>query len=285
MRPPHKKVVGARKAGRLLEPAQKPRVAQVHVALKLVALGVVANARNAPAASGVNVAKNGQIHVIANAQVVAALRKVKAQLRRFAIGRQHNAAVALLLVGEKAKGHRQRGRNVGHLEVSRAGNDFVVLNHLQLGSLNVKVRIIGIAGGVLAVLDVNDVVRHLFYLLAVNVAFALLHHRFRNFTLLRGEVVAHGIGGKFLLAIVEFGPPNLLSGTVRFAKCGEHVVLQIQLNVFGLQPNLVVLYLRIAKQVKFLLHQVKFHRVGRQVFNFGIEFAFILLNHGRIGRN
>ena len=141
--------------GHVLFALHRAQVAKVKVAAKAVALVVVGLGTQAPRALGVDFAQGLEVHIVVDGPIVATIAQVKSAARFVAI-RWHDKARRILFVErEEAVGYGQRQWHVLHHQVCRSEHHVLARPHLGTRQCQIKVRVLGIAGGVTPLFEVE----------------------------------------------------------------------------------------------------------------------------------
>ena len=158
----------------------------------LVAPGIRGLGRQAPRTTRVDFARDGQVGMLSQRQVVAAITQVETPVIVLTEGGHQDTALVFLAEGEIAKGHSNGQRQVLEHHIGRAGNHIMFGLHLGLGQLEIEVRmLVVVTGGVATVLNIIVVVLGLLGDAAGKVTLALLGDNVGDVTALGLEVVFH----------------------------------------------------------------------------------------------
>ena len=141
------------------------RELHVEAAAVLVSLDVARGGRGLPRAERVESAAERQVGIFAQRDVVAQVAEEESLGGLLSVGGHQQTRLGAHVDREEALGYAEEiDRHVLHDQVGRSGDHLLPGNHLCLGHGQVEVRVVGlVAGGVLAVLDVEGVVGHLLH--------------------------------------------------------------------------------------------------------------------------
>ena len=192
MVPQHLEVVHLVIVGVAFLASHRGQVIDTERAGMLVAPGIGRLGRQAPGPTGIDLARDSEVGMLAQRKVITAIAQVEATVVVLAKGRHQDAALVLLAEGEIAKGHRNGQRQVLQHHICRAGHDILLGLDLSLGELEVEVRVLMvITGGIAAILDVVVIVLGLLGDTASEEPLALLCDNVGNVAALGLEVIFH----------------------------------------------------------------------------------------------
>ena len=139
--------------------------------------------------------REGEVHVLAEGEVVTEIAEEEAALAVLAVGRHQESRLGARTDREEAlRNTEEIDRYVLHDQVGGAGDHLLARNHLRLGHGQIEVGVIRlVAGGVFAALDVDVVVGHLLHAAADEPSVALLRRHALDLGLARLEIVGDGV--------------------------------------------------------------------------------------------
>ena len=242
------------------------RVLEVEAAAVLVALDVARGGRSLPRSQRVDAAAHRQVGVFAQGEVIAQVAQEETFGVLLAVGGHQQARLGAHVDREEALGDAEEvDRHVLHHQVGRAGDHLLAGYDLRLGHRQVEVGVVRmVAGGVLAVLDVDRVVGHLLHAAAHQPAVALLRGHALDFRLLRVEVVGdrvHLVGGR-PFGEFGFGDNILAVERVGLAVGVDHLRIHVDAHVVGLEVAVLVGDVALVVDVDQLVARVVDQRVG-----------------------
>ena len=255
-------------------------VADEQGAVIAVALAVVGGGGESPGAFGVDFAHELQVHLVADGKVVAAVAQVEAARGLVAVGRHDETAGVALGEGEEAVGDGKGQRHVGHYQVGGSEDDILARPHLgaRHGEVEVGVRLV--AGGVAAVVEVHVALAVALGEFGGHVAVLLLGVDVVDESLLGLEVEGHGVGLVGVGAHFEDGCAKLASRGINGA-CGMHQAgVQRHVDLVALEVHVLVLHVRLAKEVGHAGDAVVGHGVGGGVLHGGVDAVLALAVQG-----
>ena len=167
----------------------------VEVARVFVALDVARSGGGLPGAQRVDAARQREVHVLSQREVVAEIAEEEAPLPVFAVGRHQKARFGPRTDREKSFGNTEYvDRDIFHDQIGGSRDDFLAGNDLGLGHCKIEVRVVGlVAGRIFAALDVDVVVGHLLHAAADEPAVTLLCRDTLDLRLARLEIVGDRI--------------------------------------------------------------------------------------------
>ena len=167
----------------------------VEVARVLVAFDVARCGGSLPRSERVDARREGEVHVLAEGEVVTEIAEEEAALAVLAVGRHQESRLGARTDREEAlRNTEEIDRYVLHDQVGGAGDHLLARNHLRLGHGQIEVGVIRlVAGGVFAALDVDVVVGHLLHAAADEPSVALLRRHALDLGLARLEIVGDGV--------------------------------------------------------------------------------------------
>ena len=221
----------------------------VEVSAESVALAVVHLAAQSPGALRVDFAQGLEVHVVVDGEVVAAVAQVETANRFVAKGGHNKARRVFLGHPEESEGHEQRQGHILHDQVGRAKETLLARNDLGAREFEAKVRMLGVAGGIGGVLEVERTVVGALALAASQEAVALGRTDVADEALLRLEVEGHRF------ALVLFAA-LLVEGLARERTCGiavgigiDHTAVHVHAHLGGVELHALVVHLALAKEV------------------------------------
>ena len=215
-------------------------VADVEIAFEFVADVVVAACFGGPAEDGVDFAEEGEVDVVVESEVVAAVFKVVSAVVHPTIVGHENAGGAVVSHGEEGKGEDERCGDVFDGDVGGAGKNFVAGDEFGVGKVDGKVGVGVVAGGVLTAIEVHDRVAYFFDSGTVKESFALLGDDTGDETFLGVVVKDNGVGNVFGIALFEIGAAGGVVGRIENGLGTKELAFEIHTNVVGGEFHSVV---------------------------------------------
>lgn len=248
MAPQYLKVGLLRVVGLALLAIDRFEVADVEAAAVFVALHIARLRAHSPRTLGVDFARESQVSIVAEGEVVAAVAQVEASLVVIAECRHDHARRVTVGEREKAERHCQRQRQTGKHHIGRA-NDYVLAGaNLGLGELEIEVgALVVVARGVASAFHIVVLALAFLGLAAGEVALALLGDYVGDKAFFRLEVVLHGLGLIVGAALGEDGLAYDVAHGVGGAH-GEYVV-EAQVHIDVVRVKLDVAVLNVARAV------------------------------------
>lgn len=243
-------------------------VADVEVALVTVAPVVVAAGFGRPAEVGVYVAQQGEINMVVEGEVVAAVFEVESAVVHPAVAGNEYARGASVGDGEKSERQRQRSGHVFDGDVGGTGDKFVAGDDFGLGEVDGEMGVGVIAGGVLSAAHIHHRVVHLFHLLSMQESFALLRDDTRDEAFLGAVVEGDGVGYVFGLVLLEEGVSADGSVAVKHRPCMQCLPVEIHAYIVRFQFHSVIQDDAVGVEVGLALAYINHDRVGRLVVDF-----------------
>ena len=222
-------------------------IVETEVAGVFVAFVVGRRRIGLPRAFGVDAAREAQVDVVVDGEVVAAVAQVESAGRLVAVAGHEEARRVAAAEGEEAERYGQRQRHVGQHEPRRAEDDVLLGPHLGTAQRQVEVgMLVVVARGVAAVFHVIFLVVALFGVLAGDVAFALLGGDVVDEAAFRLEVVAHLFRLVGRLAVLEHGFALQGAGGVGHAVGMDDAAVHVHGHHGGRQFDALVIDFRVA---------------------------------------
>ena len=190
--------------------------------------------------------------------------------------------------GEEPEGQHKRSGHASEAQVGRTDEDLVVLDDLGLGKGDLEMRVVELAGGVFAALDVGHVVAHLLDLLAMDVAVVLGGDDVRDLALLGLEVVFDFAGVVVGVGLDEDGVAVQSPVGVGHAAGIQLAVLEVDFDVVGAELHVLVLHHGAAEEVGVAALQVVDHGILCAVLHRGgdgVGGDDLRTWEGRVGRS
>ena len=214
---------------------------------ELVAFPIGGSRAQRPRTVRINIAGEGEIHVVINIKVISAITQVESAHALLPVRGHDDARRALVGNREKAERNGQRKRNALELKVGRSRDDLFVFNHLGLGHAYAEVgMVVLIASRVHAFLHAIDRVVLLFGDFSLKVPLALLGDDIRDDSFLGVEIIPHLDALESLPVVREVGGAHQFAGGIRRAGGISQLFLHVQLNIVGLQFRGDILHIGVA---------------------------------------
>ena len=131
-------------------------IADVEVAFVFVAYIVVAFGFSRPAEVGVEFAKECEVEVVVEGEIIAAVFEVVAAVVHPAVAGHEDAGGAVVGHGEEGKGEDEGCGDILDGDIGGAGEDFVASDELGVCEVDGEVGVGMVAGGVLPPVEVHD---------------------------------------------------------------------------------------------------------------------------------
>ena len=176
--------------------------------------------RESPAALGVYLAAQGEVHVVVDGEVVTAVAKIESPVEVVAEGGKYDSAGVFFREREVPEGERERERHIGEHHIAGACHHIFLGPYLGLGQLEIEMRmLVVLAGGVFAVFHEESSILGALRLASGEVAVLLLGDDLGDVSPLGLEVILHGLRFIFARFILEHGGGGELPYGVEHA-CG-----------------------------------------------------------------
>ena len=246
-------------------------VGEEDVAAIGVAAGVVALGREAPRAAGVDFAEEFEVEAVGEGEIVAALAQVEAAGGLVAVGGHDEAGGVFLVDGEETVGDGDGQGHIGHDEIGGAEERLLAGGDFGAGELEVEVGVVGVAGGVLGVLEIEVAIAGAFGVDAAQIAGALGGFHVVDEALLALEVEGH------LATFVVFAPLGVdglaleVAGAVGYAGGAHERGVHVEGDVVGLETHVLILHIGLSVEVGESALGVVDEAVFGAVFHGGVE--------------
>ena len=236
--------------GHVLVARHGGEVRHVDIAAVAIAVGVVALGRHAPGPFGVEFAEEFEVHAVGEGEVVAAIAQVETAGSLFAVGGHDESRRVGAVEGEKSVGNGQWQWNVGHNEIGRTEKSFFPRTHFRAGESEAEVGVVGVAGGVLRVLEVEVAVVGALRVGRAHEAFALGGLDVLDEALFRLEVERHVFALVLLAPLLVNGLPFEFVGERILHPAGVHEVgVEVHPDVVGREGHVLIVHLRVAVEM------------------------------------
>ena len=248
--PTHEEVVGKGKARRAREALTLTLETHVEPTFVAVPVVVVGPQTHRPTPARVDVRQQLGVPVLPDGHVITQVLQEEPQVAPVAVARQQHPLTLFFLMQRKPpKRQGQRRRDLSKLQVERAADHLVVGHHDGLGQVEMKVWVLGVAGGELATPDVDRFVGLPFGLPRMEHRALFLGHCVRTQPLAGAEIVAQLILAERLSVVLEHRPTDPGPEAVPRPKGTHLVVVQPQHNAVGRQGHRTTLHPSVSGEV------------------------------------
>ena len=121
-----------------------------------VSLSVVAGCRESPRSLGINLAQQFQVPFVVHGEIVSAVSQIEASCRFISVGRHDETAAVALAEREETVRDSERHRHIAHHEIGWSEDYILARSYLGSGERDIEVGMRIIAGGIPAVLQIDD---------------------------------------------------------------------------------------------------------------------------------
>ena len=224
-------------------------VGEEDVAAIGVAAGVVALGRETPRAAGVDFAEEFEVDAVGEGKIVTAVAQVETAGGLVAVGGHDETGGVFFVDGEEAVGDGDGQGHIGHDEIGGAEERLFAGGDFGAGELETEVRMLGVAGGVLGVLEIEVAVAGAFGVDAAQIAGALGGFHVVDEALLGLEVEGH------LATFVVFAPLGVdglalqAAGAVGYAGGAHERGVHVEGDVVGLETHVLILHIGLSVEV------------------------------------
>ena len=229
----------------------------------LVSLAVVACRRKSPRTLGVDFSQQFQIPLVADGEIISTVTEIETAVALITIGRHNETAAVALGEREESVWDTQRHRHIADHEIGGAEDDILAGAHLGSGERDVEVGMRIIAGGISAMLQIDDTRRISLRLHTGEESILLLGIYIINKGLLALEVELDGIGIIGIIAHLEdrFSLDASISHRV-LGTAGSHIAfVQIHGDAVGGKIHVLVLHVRVSIEMRHLVVGIIYQRV------------------------
>ncbi len=239
---------------------------EIQVARIFVSLYVARSGVHLPRPECVDSARQGEVHVLAEGEVVTEAAHEESSARLLAVRGHQDSRFRSRAEREKRLGQaEERYVDILYDQMARAHDGLFARNDLYLRRAVIEMRMVRlVAGSVHAARDVDGVVLHLLHVLAHEPSVALLGGYVLDLGALALDVVGDGVhverGG--VLRELGAGYDGLSVHRVGLAVRVYVLAVEVDVHEVGLQRHVVVRHLAFLVQIDHLAAQVVIERVG-----------------------
>ena len=228
----------------------------------LVALHVARGHAGLPRPERVDTAKQGQVDVVVEGEIVSGVTQEKAFLVLLAPRGHDETRLPPARRREKAEGQHQRiNRNVLHHHVGGAYDHLLAGNHLGLGHGQIEMRMIGIAGSELTAGYIDRVVLHLLDPGSEQITLSVLRRHLLDPGFLGLDVVGDRIHLVARRAVQKLGSRGLARHRVHPSVRENLLALHVDLHEVGLQVLVLILHVALLVNIDELAARIVDQRV------------------------
>ena len=193
----------------------------------LVSLGIVGLGGKPPRTLREDFSQHLQVNIITDGKVISPVTKIEATVHFIPESRHDETRRITAAEREKSEWYGNGQRNILHHQLGRAEHHILLRAHLGLSELQIEVRMFMIASGIFTVTDIELIARTLLGLLTGYISLPLLGNDTIDETLLRLEVIAHGLRFVWRITFLEhrssgFSSQRILD-TLRIHHAAVHV--------------------------------------------------------------
>ena len=239
-----------------------------------VAAGVVALGRESPGAAGVDFAEEFEVEAVGEGEIVAAVAQIEAAGGLVAVGGHDEPGGVFLVDGEEAVGDGDGEGHIGHDEIGRAEEGFLAGRDFGAGELETEVGVLGVAGGVLGVLEIEVAVAGAFGVDAAQIAGALGGFDVVDEAFLALEVEGHLATFVVFASLGVDGLALEVAGAVGHAGGADERGVHVEGDVVGLEPHVLILHVGLSVEVRQSALGVVDEAVFGGVFHRGVDAGF-----------
>ena len=253
-------------------------IAEIERAGILVSLAIVAGCRDTPGTLGIDFAQQFQIPFIIHGEVISAITQIEASCRFVAIGRHDETAAVALGEREESVWDGKRHRHIANHKIGWSEDHVLARSHLCPGERDIEIRVRIIAGGISAMLQIDDTRGISLRLHTREESILLLGIYIINKCLLALEIELDGIGVVGIAAHLEdrFTLHATLLRRVGCTARPDVALVQIHRDAVGGEIHVLVLHVRVAIEMRHLAVGIIHQRVVGLVIDRCVDAARLL---------
>ncbi len=131
-------------------------------------------------------------------------------------------------------------------------------------------RVFETTRGVLTLYNINIVVGHLFYLIAMQVPLPFLSYNMFDNTFFGIKIIGHGIGAKRFFILRKLGFARYITNRIPGTRSKHQVVIEGYFNIIGFNGDIFIFNFGLAIQKNFFICNIKYNGIVRGVIDFRI---------------
>ena len=269
--------------GHVLLALHRAQETEIDVAAEAVTLVVVRLEARAPRSLRVYFAQGFKVEIVVHRPIVTAVAQVEAARGLIAVRGHYETARILLADGEETVGHGQRQRHVLHHEVCRAEYRLFAWAHLTAREFQVEVRVLGVAGSVFGMAQIERAVVSSLRFGALQVTIALCGVYVAYKTLFRLEVKRHRLALILVAALLVHGFLCIHARRIAQSHGMHEVAVEAHCDFGGVERHVLIFHVGFAVERGKARVCVVHNRVLRRIFHGRVYARLARLRLGRVG--